>query len=71
MYQMYAYQKKYGAKNVTLLYPQTEKLMPDSKIEFKSQDNVTVKVQFLDLFSIQDSITSIANELAEYQMQLL
>ena len=71
MYQMYAYQKKYGAKNVTLLYPQTEKLMPDSKIEFKSQDNVTVKIQFVDLFSIQDSITSIANELAEYQMQLL
>ena len=24
MYQMYAYQKKYNAKNVTLLYPKTE-----------------------------------------------
>ena len=65
MYQMYAYQKKYGAQNVTLLYPQTDKMLPDSKIEFKSQDNVAVKIQFLDLFSIQDSIASISNKLEE------
>lgn len=65
MYQMYAYQKKYGAQNVTLLYPQTEKMMLNSKIEFKSQDNVAVKIQFVDLFSIQDSIASIANKLEE------
>lgn len=65
MYQMYAYQKKYGAQNVTLLYPQTEKMMINSKIEFKSQDNVAVKIQFVDLFSIQDSIASIANKLEE------
>lgn len=65
MYQMYAYQKKYGAENVALLYPQTEKMMLNSKIEFKSQDKVTVKIQFMDLFSIQDSIASIANKLEE------
>lgn len=65
MYQMYAYQKKYGAENVTLLYPQTEEMRPDNKIEFKSQDNVAVKIQFVDLFSIQDSIASIANKLEE------
>ena len=65
MYQMYTYQKKYGAQNVTLLYPQTEKMMLNSKIEFKSQDNVAVKIQFVDLFSIQDSIASIAHKLEE------
>lgn len=70
MYQMYAYQKKYGAENVTLLYPQTEEMRPDNKIEFKSQDNVAVKIQFVDLFSIQDSIASIADGIAEHNIWL-
>ena len=70
MYQMYAYQKKYGAENVTLLYPQTEEMRPDNKIEFKSQDNVAVKIQFVDLLSIQDSIASIADGIAEHNIWL-
>lgn len=62
MYQMYAYQKKYGAENVTLLYPQTEKMLPDKSIEFTSQDGVTVRVRLVDLFNIQNSIDSIESE---------
>lgn len=62
MYQMYAYQKKYGAENVTLLYPQTEKMLVDENIEFSSQDGVTVRVKFIDLFDIQNSIDSIKSE---------
>jgi 5-methylcytosine-specific restriction enzyme subunit McrC len=49
MYQMYAYQKKYSSRNVTLLYPKTESVGKDD-IEFKSEDGVVVKVRFADLF---------------------
>lgn len=61
MYQMYAYQKKYGAENVTLLYPQTEIMRTDGNIEFKSHDNVHVKIQFVDLFDSAKSIEQITN----------
>ena len=37
MYQMYAYSKKYGAENVILLYPNTEKIIVSKPIEFKSK----------------------------------
>ena len=56
MYQMYAYQKKYGAKNVTLLYPKTEKVNEDAKIEYVSQDGVVVRVRFVDLFDVKASV---------------
>ena len=54
MYQMYAYQKKYGsnAKNVTLLYPLTENT-PQQKIKFISDDGVEVNVIFVDLKRIE------------------
>ncbi|MCR5457082.1 MAG: McrC family protein [Clostridiales bacterium] len=48
MYQMYAYQKKYNAESVTLLYPKTDKVINEN-IEFKS-DDALVKVRFVDLF---------------------
>ena len=60
MYQMYAYQKKYGAENVTLLYPQTEKIPLVADIRFQSDDGVTVKVCFVDLFDVQASLSNIA-----------
>lgn len=55
MYQMYAYQKKYGptAKNVTLLYPLTED-SPKDEIKFISDDEVTVYVSFVDLRNIEN-----------------
>ncbi len=52
MYQMYAYQKKYSAVNVTLLYPKTENVSDKKIIEFTSNDNVTVKIKFIDLFNV-------------------
>ena len=60
IYQMYAYQKKYGAENVTLLYPQTEKIPLAADIRFQSDDGVTVKVCFIDLFDVQASLSNIA-----------
>ena len=54
MYQMYAYQKKYSAINVTLLYPKTENVAGDQNIEFTSDDEVTVRIKFIDLFNIKN-----------------
>lgn len=56
MYQMYAYQKKYGAKDITLLYPRTEKVLSDTDISFRSVDGVEVRVCFVDLFDVHNSI---------------
>ena len=54
MYQMYAYQKKYGenAKNVTLLYPLAENV-PKDKIKFISEDGVIVHISCVDLKNIE------------------
>ena len=62
MYQMYAYQKIYSAENVTLIFPFTEKISANKIIEFHSQDNVTVKVKFVDLFDIRKSLENIISE---------
>ncbi|NLX84798.1 MAG: hypothetical protein GXZ00_04175 [Synergistaceae bacterium] len=61
MYQMYAYQEKYNAQNVTLLYPATERLSTIQEIEFQSGDGVTVKVKFIDLFNVKNSISDIVS----------
>ena len=61
MYQMYAYQKKYGSKSVTLLYPLTE-AAPDRGIFFDSGDGVHVKIRFVDLLNVKTSLTEIAEE---------
>ena len=64
MYQMYAYQKKYDAKNVTLLYPKTEQVQTEN-IEFREiyDDGVVVRIRFVDLFDIQNSLTAMQEEL--------
>lgn len=65
MYQMYAYQKKYSAENVMLIYPNTKKIPADKVIEFRSQDGVTVRARFVDLFDVQKSLTAIVRDLRE------
>lgn len=66
MYQMFAYQKKYAAEHITLLYPKTQKILPDCRIEFGSNDGVTVQVQFVDLFDVADSIAQVTQRLDEH-----
>lgn len=63
MYQMYAYQKKYQAENVTLLYPLTDKVANSAPIEFTSNDGVLVKVRFVDLFDVKNSLAYIMTDL--------
>lgn len=62
MYQMFAYQKKYGAEHITLIYPETEKILSNSHIEFKSDDGVTVRIEFIDLFDAANSVTKITQQ---------
>lgn len=57
MYQMYAYQKKYGSQNVTLIYPKTSAVPADREIRFASDDGVTVNVRFVDLFAPQNNMS--------------
>lgn len=61
MYQMYAYQKKYGAEDITLLYPGTEKVLSDADISFRSVDGVEVRACFIDLFDVHNSISDLSH----------
>jgi len=60
MYQMYAYSKKYSPKSVFLIYPWTDKVSEVTKqIEYRSKDNVLVRVFFVDLSDVVRSIGEI------------
>ena len=62
MYQMFAYQKKYNAKNITMLYPMTDQTTSANSIQFDSGDGVIVRVSFIDLFDIKNSLINIVEE---------
>ena len=64
MYQMYAYQKKYCAKSVALLYPLCAEITNGTIPDFESDDGVRVKVKLIDLLDIQHSIDSMLSEIA-------
>ena len=63
MYQMYAYSKKYGTSEIWLLYPQNQEMKGHSNIVFESDDNVTVRVFFVDVANIQESMTELRESL--------
>jgi 5-methylcytosine-specific restriction enzyme subunit McrC len=62
---MYAYQQKYQAQNVTLLYPKTEQVPQQENIEYHAIEGVTVRVRFIDLFDPQTSLTALQKELED------
>lgn len=61
MYQMYAYSKKYKAEKIILLYPNSDTLSK-TDIRYVSEDNVNVKVSFVDLKNIDCSILKLLSE---------
>ena len=65
VYQMYAYQKKYTSENVTLLYPLTDKVEQDKDIRFLSHDGTEIKIRFIDLFDLSNSLKAIVTEINE------
>lgn len=56
MYQMYAYSKKYETSEVWLLYPINEEMRDHPAIEFYSGDNTYVRLFFVDVANIDDSL---------------
>lgn len=63
MYQMYAYQNKYHSESVTLLYPLTEKVEAGQRIEFRANDGARIKVRFVDLFDLDNSLKVLIDEI--------
>lgn len=61
MYQMYVYQKKYSAKQTTLIYPLTDKIA-EKDICFEYEDDTIVRVRFVDLLDIKNSLKEIIQD---------
>lgn len=56
MYQMYAYSKKYDTPEIWLLYPMNEEMQSACDIQFESADNVLVRLFFVDVSRIEESL---------------
>jgi 5-methylcytosine-specific restriction enzyme subunit McrC len=65
LYQMYAYQQKYQAQNVTLLYPKTEQVPQQENIEYHAIEGVTVRVRFIDLFDPHSSLAAFTQSMID------
>ena len=63
MYQMYAYSKKYDASDVWLLYPINDDMRNHEPIEFYSGDNTYVKLFFVDVANIEDSLNELKHRI--------
>lgn len=67
MYQMYAYSKKYENKyetpDVWLLYPVTNAMRDHPEISFYSDDGVNVRLYFVDVADIENSLLSLKDQL--------
>ncbi len=62
MYQMYAYSKKYLAEEVILLYPLSDKVL-NTDLAYSSEDNVNVRISFINLKEIDESILKLMKSL--------
>lgn len=56
MYQMYAYAKKYHTSEIWLLYPVNMEMIGNPDISFYSADGVYVRVFFVDVANIEESL---------------
>lgn len=56
MYQMYAYSKKYETSEIWLLYPKNDKIIENTNITFDSGDGTRVRVFFVDVVHIEESL---------------
>jgi 5-methylcytosine-specific restriction enzyme subunit McrC len=64
MYQMYAYSKKYKAKNIFLIYPYSN-AMSKTEIKYASDDDVKVEVAFIDLLNANKSINNLVKTVTD------
>ena len=63
MYQMYAYAKKYHTSEIWLLYPLNSDMRGHEEISFSSDDGVVVKIFFVDVANIQESLKLLADQM--------
>lgn len=63
MYQMYAYSKKYNTSEIWLLYPVNDEMRNHADISFDSGDHTIVHVFFVDVASIEESLTELKQKL--------
>ena len=69
MYQMYAYAKKYNTSEIWLLYPVNQEMRNHSEISFESSDGVNVRLFFVDLADIEESMRGLRALLEHTQAQ--
>ena len=63
MYQMYAYSKKYQTPEIWLLYPLNDEMRGHSQIAFDSRDGTIVRLHFVDVANIEDSLKELKYKL--------
>ena len=63
MYQMYAYSKKYETPDIWLLYPNNQEMNGRSDISFSGNDGVNVRVFFVDVANIEESLGALRMQL--------
>ena len=68
MYQMYAYSKKYRTPEVWLIYPVNPEMRGHEDISFTSLDDVNVRLFFLDLANIEQSMQMLRDKLMKKEM---
>ena len=63
MYQMYAYSKKYKTPEIWLLYPLNKEMRGHTPIGFYSGDNTYVRLHFVDLENIENSLNELLTKI--------
>ncbi len=63
MYQMYAYAKKYETSEIWLLYPVNTEMRNHQDIMFDSADGVSVRLFFVDVANIENSLLALREQL--------
>ena len=63
MYQMYAYSKKYQTSEIWLLYPLNDEMRGHSDIKFESGDETTVRLHFVDLTRMPQTLEELRDKL--------
>ena len=63
MYQMYAYSKKYQTSEIWLLYPLNDEMRGHSDIKFESGDGTTVRLHFVDLTRMLETLEELRDKL--------
>lgn len=68
MYQMYAYSKKYNTPEIWLLYPMNEEMRRHKQIHFSSEDQVTVRLHFVDVAQIEENLEELKEKMEAAQV---